>query len=73
MYVCDFILGVISFCPSGYLACVAAPYVGGGHVTTMALGYARFDSYDSVGYVLTLHKSLCMGDVHVWGPIFTAA
>jgi len=57
MYVCDFILGVISFCPSGYLACVAAPYVGGGHVTTMALGYARFDSYDSVGCVLTLHIS----------------
>ena len=28
---------------------------GGGHGTTMALGYAWFDSYDSVGYVLTLH------------------
>eukprot|EP01048_Picozoa_sp_COSAG05_P009306 COSAG05_NODE_755_length_7517_cov_61.549609_2_plen_60_part_00 len=23
----------------------------------MALGYAQFDSYDSVGYVLTLHIS----------------
>ena len=26
-------------------------------MTTMALGYAWFDSYDSVGYVLTLHIS----------------
>ena len=24
-------------------------------MTIMALGYAWFDSYDSVGYVLTLH------------------
>ena len=29
--------------------------MGGGHGTTMALGYAWFDSYDNVGYVLTLH------------------
>eukprot|EP01043_Picozoa_sp_COSAG02_P096225 COSAG02_NODE_32529_length_515_cov_0.456731_1_plen_64_part_00 len=28
---------------------------GGGYGTTMTLGYAWFDSYDSVGYVLTLH------------------
>ena len=30
---------------------------GGDYGTTMALGYAWFDSYDSVGYVLTLHIS----------------
>ena len=30
---------------------------GGGYGTTMALGYAWFDSYDSVGYVVTLHIS----------------
>ena len=29
--------------------------VEGGQGTTMALGYAWFDAYDSVGYVLTLH------------------
>ena len=27
----------------------------GDYGTTMGLGYAWFDSYDSVGYVLTLH------------------
>ena len=27
----------------------------GDYGTTMDLGYAWFDSYDSVGYVLTLH------------------
>eukprot|EP01048_Picozoa_sp_COSAG05_P005049 COSAG05_NODE_291_length_12036_cov_15.352266_1_plen_93_part_00 len=31
--------------------------VGGDYGTTMALRYAWFDSYDSVGYVLTLHIS----------------
>ena len=31
--------------------------VGGDYETTMGLGYAWFDSYDSVGYVLTLHVS----------------
>ena len=30
-------------------------WMGGDYVITMALGYAWFDSYDSVGYVLTLH------------------
>ena len=31
--------------------------MGGGYGITMALGYAWFDSYDSVGYVVTLHIS----------------
>ena len=31
--------------------------MGGGYGITMALGYAWFDSYDNVGYVLTLHIS----------------
>ena len=31
--------------------------MGGDYGTTMALGYAWFDSHDSVGYVLTLHTS----------------
>ena len=31
--------------------------MGRDYGTTIALGYAWFDSYDSVGYVLTLHIS----------------
>ena len=32
-------------------------WVGGDYGITMALGYAWFDSYDCVGYVVTLHIS----------------
>ena len=41
--------------PDGIKVTTTATSGGIVYGTTMALGYARFDSYDSVGYVLTLH------------------